>query len=104
MEGKKRKTESTMLLGICTINLYFSNSQSLKDKRNIIKSVKSRIRNHFNVSVSEINNHDLWKNATLGIACIGNEKRYLNDVLNKVIKFIDQQNHLQLIDFKITIL
>jgi len=93
-----------MLLGICTINLYFSNSQSLKDKRNIIKSVKSRIRNHFNVSVSEINNHDLWKNATLGIACIGNEKRYLNDVLNKVIKFIDQQNHLQLIDFKITIL
>jgi len=93
-----------MLLGICTINLYFSNSQSLKDKRNIIKGVKSRIRNHFNVSVSEINNHDLWKNATLGIACIGNEKRYLNDVLNKVIKFIDQQNHLQLIDFKITIL
>jgi uncharacterized protein YlxP (DUF503 family) len=93
-----------MLLGICTINLYFSNSQSLKDKRNIIKSVKSRIRNHFNVSVSEINNHDLWKNTTLGIACIGNEKRYLNDVLNKVIKFIDQQNHLQLIDFKITIL
>lgn len=93
-----------MLLGICTINLYFSNSQSLKDKRNIIKSVKSRIRNHFNVSVSEINNHDLWKNTTLGIACIGNEKRYLNEVLNKVIKFIDQQNHLQLIDFKITIL
>jgi len=59
---------------------------------------------YFNVSVSEINNHDLWKNTTLGIACIGNEKRYLNDVLNKVIKFIDQQNHLQLIDFKITIL
>ncbi len=104
MKDKERKIESHMLLGICTINLYFSNSQSLKDKRNIIKSVKSRIRNHFNVSVSEINNHDLWKNTTLGIACIGNEKRYLNDVLNKVIKFIDQQNHLQLIDFKITIL
>jgi hypothetical protein len=104
VKDKERKIESHMLLGICTINLYFSNSQSLKDKRNIIKSVKSRIRNHFNVSVSEINNHDLWKNTTLGIACIGNEKRYLNDVLNKVIKFIDQQNHLQLIDFKITIL
>jgi hypothetical protein len=104
VKDKERKIESHMLLGICTINLYFSNSQSLKDKRNIIKSVKSRIRNHFNVSVSEINNHDLWKNTTLGIACIGNEKRYLNDVLNKVIKFIDQQNHLQLIDFKTTIL
>jgi len=104
VKDKERKIESHMLLGICTINLYFSNSQSLKDKRNIIKSVKSRIRNHFNVSVSEINNHDLWKNTTLGIACIGNEKRYLNDVINEVIKFIENQNKLQLLDFKITIL
>ena len=93
-----------MLLGICTVNLYFPDSHSLKDKRNIIKSMKSRIRNNFNVSVSEINNYDLWKNTTLGIACIGNEKRYLNDVLNEVIKFIEHQNKLQVIDFKTTIL
>jgi len=101
---KKRKIESPMLLGICIINLYFSDSHSLKDKRNIIKSIKSRIRNLFNVSVSEIDNLELWKNGTLGIACIGNEKRYLNDVLNQVIKFIEQQNKLQLLDFKITVL
>ena len=93
-----------MLLGICTINLYFPDSHSLKDKRNIIKSIKLRIRNKFNVSVSEIDNYDLWKNTTLGIACIGNEKRYLDDVLNDVIKFIEQQNKLQVIDFKTTIL
>ncbi|RKX91255.1 MAG: DUF503 domain-containing protein [Spirochaetes bacterium] len=93
-----------MLSGICTINLYFPNSHSLKDKRNIIKSIKSRIRNNFNVSVSEINNNDLWKNTTLGIACIGNEKRYLDNVLNEVIKFIENQNKLQVIDFKKTIL
>ena len=93
-----------MLSGICTINLYFPNSHSLKDKRNIIKSIKLRIRNNFNVSVSEINNNDLWKNTTLGIACIGNEKRYLDNVLNEVIKFIENQNKLQVIDFKITIL
>ena len=93
-----------MLSGICTINLYFPNSHSLKDKRNIIKSIKSRIRNNFNVSVSEINNNDLWKNTTLGIACIGNEKRYLDNVLNEIIKFIENQNKLQVIDFKKTIL
>jgi uncharacterized protein YlxP (DUF503 family) len=89
-----------MLLGICTLNLYFPDSRSLKDKRSIIKGLKLRIRNNFNVSVSEINNHDLWKNTTLGIACVGNEKRYLNDVLNEVIKFIEHQNKLQVIDFK----
>ena len=104
MKDKKRKIERRMLIGICTLNLYFPDSHSLKDKRNIIKSIKARIRNKFNVSVSEIDNHDLWKNTTLGIACIGNEKRYLNDILNKVIKFIEYQNKLQLIDFKTSIL
>ncbi len=77
MKDKKRKIESRMLLGICTINLYFPDSHSLKDKRNIVKSIKLRIRNNFNVSVSEINNYDLWKNTILGIACIGNEKNIL---------------------------
>ncbi len=104
MKDKKRKIESRMLLGICTINLYFPDSHSLKDKRNIVKSIKLRIRNNFNVSVSEINNYDLWKNTILGIACIGNEKKYLNNVLNEVIKFIDNQNKLQLINFETTIL
>ena len=93
-----------MLLGICTINLYFPDSHSLKDKRNVIKSIKLRIRNNFNVSVSEINNYDLWKNTTLGIACIGNDKKYLSNVINEAIKLIEKQNKLQLINFKTTIL
>jgi len=104
MKDDKRKLDSRMLLGICTINLYFPDSHSLKDKRSIIKSIKLRIRNNFNVSVSEINNYHLWKNTTSGIACIGNEKRYLNGILNEVIKFIEHQNKLQLINFNTTIL
>ena len=104
MKDNKRKLDGRMLLGICTINLYFPDSHSLKDKRSIIKSIKLRIRNKFNVSVSEINSYDLWKNTTLGIACIGNEKRYLNGVLNEVIKFIEHQNKLQVINYKTTIL
>ena len=104
MKDKKRKIENHMLLGICTINLYFTDSHSLKDKRSIIKGIKLRIRNNFNVSVSEINNYDLWKNTTLGIACIGNEKRYLDGVLNEVMKFIEHQNKLQVINYKTTIL
>jgi uncharacterized protein YlxP (DUF503 family) len=93
-----------MLLGTCTVNLYFPYSHSLKDKRSIIKGLKLRIRNNFNVSVSEINNYDLWKNTTLGIACIGNDKKYLSNVLDEAIKFIEKQNKLQLINFKIDVL
>lgn len=93
-----------MFIGICKINLYLPNSHSLKDKRNILKSIKLRIRNRYNVSVSEVNNSDLWKNATLGIACIGNDKKYLNKVLNEIILFLEKQNESQLIKFEINII
>lgn len=93
-----------MLIGICKINLYFSNSHSLKDKRNILKSIKTRIRNHYNVSVSEIDNHDLWKNAILGIVCVGNDKKYLNKILNEIILFLEKQNESQLINYEIIII
>lgn len=92
-----------MLIGICKINLYFSNSHSLKDKRNILKSIKTRIRNHYNVSVAEIDNHDLWKNAILGIVCVGNDKKYLNKMLNEIILFLEKQNESQLINYEISI-
>jgi len=93
-----------MLIGICKINLYLPNSRSLKDKRNILKSIKLRIRNRYNVSVSEINNSDLWKNTTLGIACIGNDKKYLNKILNEIILFLEKQNESQLTKFEINII
>lgn len=92
-----------MVIGICKINLYFSNSHSLKDKRNVLKSIKTRIRNHYNVSVAEIDNHNLWKNAILGIVCVGNDKRYLNKILNEIILFLEKQNESQLINYEISI-
>lgn len=85
------KDRKYMLLEICSINLYLPDSRSLKDKRNVIKNIKLQIRNKFNVSVSEINNYDLWKKATLGIVGIGNEKIYLNNVIKEMIKFIENK-------------
>jgi len=93
-----------MLIGICKVDLYLPNSHSLKDKRNLLKSIKLRIRNYYNVSVSEINNSDLWKNTTLGIACIGNDKKYLNKILNEIILFLEKQNESQLTKFEINII
>lgn len=93
-----------MLIGICQIDLYLPNSHSLKDKRNLLKSIKLRIRHNYNVSVSEIDNFELWKNTTLGIACIGNEKKYLNKVLNGIILFLEKQNSVQLTKFEINLI
>ena len=93
-----------MLIGICQIDLYLPNSHSLKDKRNLIKSITLRIRHNYNVSISEIDNFELWKNSTLGVACIGNEKKHLNKVINEIILFLEKQNSVQLMKFEINLI
>jgi len=77
-----------MNVGVCRISLRLPENQSLKGKRQVLKSIIARIRNQFNVSVAEVDDHDLWQLATIGICCVSNDKRYTNQVLSKVVDFI----------------
>lgn len=77
-----------MNVGICTINLRLPESFSLKDKRQELKSITSRIRNKFNVSVAEIDDHDMWQLTAIAICCVSNDRRYTNGVLSKVVDFV----------------
>jgi len=77
-----------MNIGVCRISLRLPENQSLKGKRQVLKSITTRIRNQFNVSVAEVDDHDLWQLATIGICCVSNDKRYTNQVLSKVVDFI----------------
>jgi len=95
--GQKRvtHTSSPMNAGICRIKLHLPGSQSLKDKRGVIKSIISRLRTQFNVSVAEVEDQELWQLATLGIACISNHDQHVDEVLSKVVNFV-KQNYPQL--------
>ena len=77
-----------MVIGICTIELFLPGTASLKDKRRILKSIKDRLRQRFNVSVAEIDEQDLWQKSILGMACVGNEQQFVNQVLDHVIGLI----------------
>ena len=77
-----------MNVGVCRISLRLPENQSLKGKRQVLKSIIARIRNQFNVSVAEVDDHDLWQLATIGICCVSNDKRYTNQVLSKIVDFI----------------
>ena len=77
---------------------------SLKGKRQIIKSIKERIKNRFNVSIAEVEKQGLWQRATLGLACVTNDKRAANRILSKVINFIEQNRSISLIDYEIEII
>jgi uncharacterized protein YlxP (DUF503 family) len=94
-----------MNVGTCRVKLRFPENQSLKGKRQIVKSIVTRLRNRFNVSVAEVDDNDLWQLATLGIACVSNSKRHTNEVLSKVMSFIANGHfELEIVDYEIEII
>ena len=94
-----------MHVGICKINFRFPENLSLKGKRQVLKSITTRIGNQFNVSVAEVDNQDLWQLATLGICCVGNSKQHTNEVLSKVVNFIaGSRFELEILDYEIEII
>ena len=94
-----------MNVGVCRVRLRLPGTLSLKGKRQVLKSITTRIRNKFNVSVAEIDDHDLWQLAALGICCVSNNKRYTNEVLSKVVDFIvGGRFEVEVVDYEIEIL
>ena len=94
-----------MNVGVCKINLRLPENLSLKGKRQVLKSIITRIRNKFNVSVAEVDNHDLWQLATIGVCCVSNDNRFTNEVLSKVADFvINSRFEVEILDYEIEIL
>jgi uncharacterized protein YlxP (DUF503 family) len=94
-----------MNVGVCRIKLRFPENLSLKGKRQILKSVTTRLRNKFNVSVAEVADNDLWQLATIGICCVSNNSRYTNEVLSKAVDFvINARFDVEILDYEIEVL
>lgn len=93
-----------MSIGICYIELNLDGCSSLKEKRRILKSMIEKIRNKFNVSISEIDHNDLWQRATLGIACISQNGKFVNQQISEIVKWIENFRDVNLIDYTIEIL
>jgi len=94
-----------MNVGVCTVKLRLPENLSLKGKRRVLKSITAQVRNKFNVSVAEVDDHDLWQLATLGICCVTNDSRHTNEVLSKIADFIiGSRFAVEILDYEIEIL
>jgi len=80
-----------MHVGTARLELLMPENGSLKDKRMVVKSVAQRVRNRFNVAVAEIDTQDVWELATLGIVCVSDDPRHANEMLSKVLAFIESE-------------
>jgi len=80
-----------VVVGTLTVTLQVPQSRSLKDKRQVIRSMTSRLRHTFNVAVAEVGDLDLWQSAVLGVACVSENARHADEVCQKVLRFVDDQ-------------
>lgn len=87
-----------MVVGIVTWQLHLSGCQSLKDKRKIVKSLKDRLHNRFNVSVSETNHHELWQRAELACCAVARDRRQAESVLSAAENLVAGDSLARLID------
>ena len=81
----------TMHVGTARVALRLAENSSLKGKRMVVRSVVQRVRNRFNVAIAEIDTQDAWETITLGIACVSDDPRHANEMLSKVIDFIESE-------------
>jgi uncharacterized protein YlxP (DUF503 family) len=93
-----------MIIGVCTVELFISESRSLKDKRQMLHSLKERLRARFNLSVAEVDGQDLWQNAVLGMACVANESGHVNQVLDEALNMIRGITTVEVVRTKLELL
>ena len=93
-----------MVVGICRLDLRISENNSLKGKRRILKRIIERVKNKFNVSIAEVANHDLWQSSQIGFCMVGNDKRFINSALDKIMDFIEGMNTAEIIQSDIEII
>ncbi|MBZ2174204.1 DUF503 domain-containing protein [Schnuerera sp. xch1] len=93
-----------MIVGICDIKLMIYESNSLKDKRHIIKGLIGKIQSRFNVSIAEVGLNDSWRTSIIGFACVTNDTNHANKVISRVLKFIDGDSRIEVLDYNIEIM
>ena len=93
-----------MLVGVYQISLFIPESGSLKSKRFVLKSLKTRIRNKFNVSIAEVDENDKWQRTILGVAMVSNQRKFIEQVMSDIFNLIEKQNEVEILEHQLEIL
>ena len=77
-----------MHVGVCRLTLHIYASQSLKEKRRVLRSVTQQVRQRFSASVAEVDGLDKWQLAVLGVAVVSGEAQRTHELLDSIIRFV----------------
>lgn len=79
-----------MTVGTCILELNLPGVRSLKEKRGVLSSLKAQIQKKFKVSVAEVDLHDVWQSATLGVAVVSTSATHAEAVLENIAHWIER--------------
>ncbi len=89
-----------MVLKVITIDLLIPCCSSLKEKRYVLTSIKTKLRRRYNVTVSEVDYHDKWQRCKIAVATLGSDRRITDATSNKVLNFIEGNGHVQILNYE----
>jgi uncharacterized protein YlxP (DUF503 family) len=78
-----------MPVGLLTLELHIQYAQSLKDKRQVLRSLKDRLRAKFNVAVAELEHHEMWQRSVVGVVTLSNDEGHVEESLQHVLAEAD---------------
>jgi uncharacterized protein YlxP (DUF503 family) len=87
-----------VVVGTLKIDLLVRESRSLKARRSVVRSLRDRIKSRFNVSVAEVGDQDVWQRIILGVAAVANDRRFVNEVLSKVVDLVVSDPRVEVIE------
>ena len=91
-----------MFVGVLVIEIMIYSSTSLKEKRIVLKSLKDRLKNKFNIAIAEIGFQDKWQRSQLGIVTISNQHSHLENSLQKIFEYLDRSDSYEITSYEFT--
>ncbi len=92
-----------MVVGAAAVEIRIHGAQSLKQKRGVVRSISQRVRNRFNLSVSEVGAQDRWQLAVLGLSAAGADRRQVRATLDRALEFIEDLHLAEVLNFDVEI-
>lgn len=93
-----------MVVGAALVEIHVQGSQSLKQKRGVVRSIQQRLRNQFNISVSEVGGQGTWQRAVLGMTAAGAEAPQVKKVLERAIRFVENLHTAEVLNSDLELL
>ena len=94
-----------MHVGVCVVRLRLPENGSLKGKRQASRSIIDRVKHRFNISIAEVEDQESWKVLTLGVTCVSNSGPHANEMLSRVVDFIEKSKFdVEMLGYEIEII